>query len=71
MTDEDETPTVFDRLIAAGLAQERAEWHLGAGRVELDGVVVTDPYAPGAAPVPAGDHRAVATLLAAPSPGRR
>lgn len=49
MSDE-ETPTVFDRLIAAGLSQERAEQHLTAGRVELDGVVVTDPYAPAPKP---------------------
>jgi hypothetical protein len=50
VTDED-VPTVFDRLLAAGLSQERIEYHLGAGRVELDGVVVTDPYTP--APKPA------------------
>lgn len=49
MTDE-ETPTVFDRLHAAGLSQERIEWHLGAGRVELDGEVVTDPYTPASPP---------------------
>lgn len=47
----DEQPTVFDRLTAAGLSQERIEQHLGAGRVELDGVTVTDPYTP--APKPA------------------
>jgi hypothetical protein len=41
-----DTPTVFDRLIAAGLSMERVERHLGAGRVELDGEVVTDPYRP-------------------------
>jgi hypothetical protein len=44
MTTDDGVPTVFDRLLAAGLSQERIEWHLGAGRVELDGEVVTDPY---------------------------
>jgi hypothetical protein len=36
--------TVFDRLVAAGLSHPRAEWHLGAGRVTLDGRLVTDPY---------------------------
>lgn len=50
MTD-DEAPTVFDRLTAAGLSQERIEHHLTSGRVELDGQVVTDPYTP--APKPA------------------
>jgi hypothetical protein len=34
---------VSDRLVAAGLSQQHAEWHLGAGRVELDGQVVTHP----------------------------
>jgi hypothetical protein len=47
---DDGVPTVFDRLLAAGLSQERIEWHLGAGRVELDGEVVTDPYRPAAPP---------------------
>jgi hypothetical protein len=52
MTDEQpDVPTVFDRLLAAGLSIERIEWHLGAGRVELDGEIVTDPYRP--APKPA------------------
>lgn len=49
-TDTDSV-TVFDRLHAAGLSMERIEWHLGAGRVEVDGQVVTDPYHP--APPPA------------------
>jgi hypothetical protein len=44
-----DVPTVFDRLHAAGLSQERIEQHLAAGRV--DGELVTDPYAP--APPPA------------------
>jgi hypothetical protein len=39
----DEIPTVWDRLAAAGLHPQRIEWHLGAGRVELNGHVVTDP----------------------------
>jgi hypothetical protein len=47
---ESETPTVFDRLIAAGISQQRAEWYLGAGRIELDGEVVTDPYQPAPRP---------------------
>jgi hypothetical protein len=52
MTNEQpDVPTVFDRLLAAGLSPERIEWHLGAGRVELDGETVTDPYRP--APKPA------------------
>lgn len=49
MTDDD-IPTVHDRLIAAGLSQERIAWHLGAGRVELDGEVVTDPNQPAPRP---------------------
>jgi hypothetical protein len=47
---DEEAPTVFDRLHAAGLSQERIEWHLGAGRIELDGETVTDPYAPAPKP---------------------
>jgi hypothetical protein len=42
---------VFDRLLGAGLSLERAEQHLAAGRVRVDGELVTDPYAP--APPPA------------------
>jgi hypothetical protein len=42
---------VFDRLLAAGLTLERIEEHLAAGRVRVDGELVTDPY--GAAPPPA------------------
>jgi hypothetical protein len=41
-----DTPTLFDRLVAAGLSQKHAEWHLGTGRVELDGQIVTDPCRP-------------------------
>jgi hypothetical protein len=52
VTDEHpEIPTVFDRLVAAGLSQERIERHLTAGRVHVDGELVTDPYRP--APPPA------------------
>jgi hypothetical protein len=39
-----DTLRVFDRLLAAGLSLERIEQHLAAGRIELDGEVVTDPY---------------------------
>jgi len=37
---------VFDRLLAAGLSIKRIEEHMTAGRVRLDGELVTDPYAP-------------------------
>ena len=43
---EDDVWTVWDRLAAAGLDPYRIEWHLGAGRVELDDQVVTDPQRP-------------------------
>jgi hypothetical protein len=43
--------TVLDRLQAAGLSDERIQWHLDAGTVRLDGEVVTDPSTP--APWPA------------------
>ena len=49
--DATDTMTVLDRLLAAGLSLERAEDHLRSGRVEVDGVLVTDPYRP--APPPA------------------
>ena len=52
MTDEHpEIPTVIDRLVAAGLLQERIEQHLTAGRVRVDGELVTDLDRP--APPPA------------------
>lgn len=54
MTDEptpDSDVRVFDRMIAAGICADRIEYHLGAGRITVDGVVVTDPYQP--APPPA------------------
>jgi hypothetical protein len=52
VTDErPEIPTVIDRLVAAGLLQERIEQHLTAGRVRVDGELVTDPDRP--APPPA------------------
>ena len=45
VTDDDPTTaaTVRDRLTAAGLSDERIEQHLAAGRVRLDGELVTDP----------------------------
>ena len=52
VTDErPEIPTVFDRLAGAGLSQARIEQHLTAGRVRVDGELVTDPDRP--APPPA------------------
>ena len=52
MTDgSPDVPTVFDRLVVAGLSQERIEQHLTAGRVHVDGELVTDLYRP--APPPA------------------
>ncbi|OLT12917.1 hypothetical protein BJF78_23195 [Pseudonocardia sp. CNS-139] len=44
-------PTVLERLLAAGLAQDRAHAHLHAARVQIDGDLVTDPAHP--APPPA------------------
>lgn len=44
-------PTVAQRLQAAGIALDRVREHLTAGRVRVDGVVVTDPDFP--APPPA------------------
>jgi hypothetical protein len=35
-------PTVFDRLLAAGMSQKRIEQHLAAGRVRVDRELVTD-----------------------------
>ena len=45
VTDDDPTTaaTVRDRLTAAGLSDERIEQHLSAGRVRVDGELVTDP----------------------------
>ena len=44
-------PTAFDRLVTAGLSEERIELHLAAGRVRVDGELVTDLDRP--APPPA------------------
>jgi hypothetical protein len=38
--------TVRDRLTAAGLSAERIEQHMAAGRVRVDGELVTDLDAP-------------------------
>ena len=40
------TATVRDRLSAAGLSGERIEQHMTAGRVRVEGVLVTDLDAP-------------------------
>lgn len=50
MTDSADT-TVIDRMLAAGLSLERAEGHLRAGRVSVDGELVTDPSHPAPKPV--------------------
>jgi len=39
---EEPTPTVRDRLTAARLSAERIEQHMTAGRVRVDGELVTD-----------------------------
>jgi hypothetical protein len=52
VTDErPEILTVPDRLVGAGLSQERIEQHLAAGRVRVDEELVTDLDRP--APPPA------------------
>jgi hypothetical protein len=48
------TPTVHDRLRAAGISEERIQQHLRGGLIRLDGQVVTDldqPAPPPARPV--------------------
>jgi hypothetical protein len=43
VTDDEPTPaTVRDRLTTAGLSAERIEQHMTAGRVRVDGELVTD-----------------------------
>jgi hypothetical protein len=42
--------SVLDRLIAAGLSEERARWHLARGAVRVDGNPTTDPETPAPAP---------------------
>jgi hypothetical protein len=47
VTDDEPTPTtVRDRLTTAGLSAERIEQHMTAGRVRVDGELVTDLDAP-------------------------
>ena len=46
VTDNPAPTTVRDRLIAAGLSDERIEQHMTAGRVRVDGELVTDLHAP-------------------------
>ncbi len=51
VTDSEPTPTtVRDLLTAAGLSDERIEQHMTAGRVRVDGQLVTDPYQPASPP---------------------
>ena len=42
VTDNPAPTTVRDRLIAAGLSDERTRQHMTAGRVRVDGELVTD-----------------------------
>jgi hypothetical protein len=46
--DEPALATVRDRLTAAGLSAERIEQHMTAGRVRVDGELVTDLDTPAA-----------------------
>jgi hypothetical protein len=47
VTDDEPAPTtVHDRLTAAGLSAERIEQHMTAGRVRVDGELVTDSDGP-------------------------
>jgi hypothetical protein len=39
-------PTILERMLAAGISEDRARAHLVAGRVRLDGETVTDPGRP-------------------------
>ena len=58
VTDDESTPmTVRDRLTAAGLSDERIEQHMTAGRVRVDGELVTDLDAP----APVGTRVVVST----------
>jgi hypothetical protein len=53
VTDDEPAPTtVRHRFTAAGLSDERIEQHMTAGRVHVDGEVVTDPYRPASPPRP-------------------
>jgi hypothetical protein len=46
----DPAPTVLDRLTAAGLSPERAQEHLAAGLVRVDGQVADGPDHPAPPP---------------------
>jgi hypothetical protein len=46
----DPAPTVLDRLVSAGLSAERAQAHLAAGLVRVDGQVVDGPGHPAPPP---------------------
>lgn len=46
-----ETPSVLDRLVAAGISEDRATHWVTSGGVRVNGEPVTDPGTP--APVPA------------------
>ena len=51
VTDDGPAPTtVRDRLTAAGLSDSRIEEHMTAGRVRVDGELVTDPDRPASPP---------------------
>ena len=51
VTDDEPAPTtVRDRLTSAGLSDERIEQHMTAGRVRVDGELVTDPHRPALPP---------------------
>jgi hypothetical protein len=47
---DDATTTVLDRLLRAGISDERAQRHLSSGAVVVDGERVTDPNTPAALP---------------------
>ena len=46
----DSSPTVLDRLVAAGIADDRARAHLAAGLVRVDGEVADGPDHPAPPP---------------------
>lgn len=50
-TPEQDSITVLSHLVAAGINRARAEEHLKAGRVQVDGVIVTNPEVRAAKPV--------------------
>jgi hypothetical protein len=51
VTDDEPAPmTVRDRLTAAGLSECRIEQHMTAGRVRVDGELVTDAHPPASPP---------------------